>query len=85
MKPNSDFLVLAFLFSGFLGAIASPRSPLPAVPESAPLLYRADFDYIYWFTTNRADSLATDEGTLVASWSGYALERTAVQGVCIID
>src|SRR5438093_605373 len=81
MKTRSEIapgllgLVLAVQFLGDVTATAEPRSQVPPFPDFAPWLWRADFDAPYWPGTNRADVLTTDDGTLVSSWSGYALER----------
>jgi alpha-tubulin suppressor-like RCC1 family protein len=55
---------------------ASPRMPLPPAPELAKLLYHQNFDSAFYSSPDRPDSVTTDYGTLVSSWSGYALLRS---------
>ncbi len=57
---------------------ALPRSPLPPVPEVAPLYYEG-FDEAY-FSGDTNDVLSfPDFGVLEESWSGYALQRTGAE------
>src|SRR6266481_4227600 len=59
-----------------VAGLASPRIPLPSAPELAKLLYHLDFDSVFYSSPDRPDSVTTDYGTLVSSWSGYALLRS---------
>ncbi len=54
---------------------AEPRVPLPALPSMALGLYHNRFDEAYWFGKQRSETVQTEAGTLVESWSGYALQR----------
>ena len=38
-------------------------------------LYHNRFDEAYWFGKQRCETVQTEAGTLVESWSGYALQR----------
>jgi hypothetical protein len=64
-------LLLTHLFH----ASAAPRVPLPPLPELVPVLHRFRFDEPCLLSTNHLPSVATDYGTAVESFSGYALER----------
>ena len=55
---------------------AEPRVPLPALPSSAMGLYHNRFDEAYWQGKQRSETVQTEVGLLVQSWSGYALQRT---------
>ena len=70
------------IFGGILAALtlctsshAEPRVPLPTLPISAMETYHNRFDDAYWNGKQRAETVQTDEGTLVESFSGYALQR----------
>jgi len=74
-------LIRAFIVAGLLffasPMLAKPRQPCPPLPEVAPRLYRATFDEAYGaLGTNVTETVITDYGLLVSSWSGYALERS---------
>jgi len=56
-------------------ALAGPRPPLPPVPER-PALYYQGFDQSYSPTSFQAHISVAGLGTLVESWSGYALDRS---------
>lgn len=69
-----------FLLAGLLfcsgGALATPRPPLPALPHAATTLFHTRFDEAYWPGHERASLVTVEYGTLVESFSGYALQRT---------
>ena len=54
---------------------AEPRVPLPTLPISAMETYHNRFDDAYWNGKQRSETVLTEEGTLVESFSGYALQR----------
>src|SRR5258707_897354 len=57
-------------------AAALPGSPWPPLPSFTEVLLKLDFDDAYYQSTNYYDTVATDYGLLVSSWSGYALDRS---------
>jgi hypothetical protein len=59
-----------------LDARANPRDPWPPLPEFAHVLFHESFDEAYSFRMTNAQWVIPNYGTLVESWSGYALERT---------
>jgi len=69
--------VLIALISSAQVALAIPRAPLPPLPERVSPLNRVDFDGEYRFGWSNAEALTMDFGDLIASWSGYALQRTS--------
>lgn len=68
-------LVACFLFCP-ASLSARPRPPAPPLPEMAPILFHEAFDEYYnaGYTTNH-EIFVSGYGTLVQSWSGYALQR----------
>lgn len=70
------FLAAILLFCAGDG-LAWPRPPLPPLPELAgPVLFHAGFDEAYSPRRTNAEVVVPDDGTLVESWSGYALRRS---------
>jgi hypothetical protein len=61
------------------GSRARPRSPLPPIPEFAPLLFRESFDFAYSYRTTNAVVSVPNYGELIESWSGYALQRAGAR------
>ena len=53
---------------------ALPRSPIPPVPEEAPI-YHESFDADYFADGSSTDIAIPGFGLLDQSWSGYALSR----------
>ncbi len=78
MKIRKKGLVLAVLFAVqftvSLSIHASPRPPLPPIPEFASQLYHESFDASFFSGTTNTQ-IITDQFTYVESWSGYALQR----------
>ena len=71
-----DSLAQMVLLAGLFwaqGICAMPRSPLPPVPEQAPLYYEG-FDEEY-FAGQTDSEIDMDGFVLEESWSGYALQR----------
>ncbi|MCU0783246.1 MAG: thrombospondin type 3 repeat-containing protein [Verrucomicrobia bacterium] len=56
-------------------ALAAPREPWPPLPEFAPVLFHESFDGIYGYGMTNTAWVVADYGTLMESWSAYALER----------
>ena len=71
-------LALVFVAGSSLNALASPREPLPPLPEFAPVLFHESFDQRYACGVTNAGWVLPDYGTLVESWSGYALQRASL-------
>jgi len=75
--------IKTFIFQGAVLAVlsilpqthAEPRMPLPALPSAAMGLYHNRFDEVYWQGKQRSETVQTEAGLLVESWSGYALQR----------
>ena len=67
----TTLLLLTFTLTG----LATPRLPLPPIPEFASLLYHESFDAPYLSGITNAQ-VTTDKFTYSESWSGYALQRT---------
>jgi len=59
-----------------LTSIATPRPPLPSLPAAATTLFHTRFDEPYWLGHERTNVVTVEYGTLVESFSGYALQRT---------
>lgn len=68
------FALMAILFFHTENMSAMPRSPLPPVPELAPLLHET-FDEDYSFGVTDSELMVPPLGILDESWSGYALAR----------
>ena len=66
----TTFLLLTFTLTG----LASPRPPLPPIPEFASLLYHESFDALFSSGITNAQ-VTTDKFIYAESWSGYALQR----------
>ena len=79
MNFNKRFLgglvAIVLLLSSNTSIHAAPRTPLPALPSAALGLYHNRFDEVYWHGKERGETVQTEAGTLVESWSGYALQR----------
>ena len=80
--PFRQGLFVPVIFCGLLAAFtfqtsshAEPRVPLPTLPISAMETYHNRFDDAYWNGKQRTETVLTEEGTLVESFSGYALQR----------
>ena len=58
-----------------LPTFARPRDPWPPLPEFSQVLFHESFDELYSFRMTNALWTVPNYGTLVESWSGYALER----------
>lgn len=67
-------LIIGLLFCA-ANARARPRDPWPPLPEFAPVLYHESFDEIYTYRMTNAAWVIPNYGTLVESWSAYALQR----------
>lgn len=61
-----------------LSASARPRDPWPPLPEFSRVLLHESFDAMYARGVTNAQWVIPNYGTLVESWSGYALERLGV-------
>src|ERR1041385_9071667 len=57
-------------------AAALPGSPWPPLPSFTDVLFKIDFDDAYYNSNCCSETVATDYGLLVSSWSGYALNRS---------
>ncbi|MCU0783343.1 MAG: hypothetical protein MUF81_04695, partial [Verrucomicrobia bacterium] len=68
-------LVAVIFVLSSINASGRPREPWPPLPEFAPVLYHESFDEVYSYCTTNAYWVVPDYGTLIESWSGYALER----------
>lgn len=68
-------LIAAIFVLSCITAFARPREPWPPLPELAPVLYHESFDGIYSWRMTNASWEIPGYGTLVESWSGYALQR----------
>ncbi|MCL4790030.1 MAG: hypothetical protein KJ070_25150, partial [Verrucomicrobia bacterium] len=67
--------ITAVFFLCALPALSRPRDPWPPLPEFSPVLYHESFDGIYSYGMTNAEWVIPNYGTIVESWSGYALER----------
>ena len=74
----SRLLVSAHIVAGLLfcpsAGRALPRSPFPPVPE-AGVIFHEGFDGFHSIGSGDARAVIPGLGTLVESWSGYALQR----------
>jgi hypothetical protein len=89
MKFNSrfsgDIITLALLHFFIAVATAAPRAPLPPLPEFAPVSFSERFDGYYTNGMTVAEIVVSGSGTLVESWSGYALQRVGNVVPLVID
>ena len=69
----SAYIVAGLLFCPIAGR-ALPRSPFPPVPE-AGVIFHEGFDGFHSIGSGDARAVIPGLGTLVESWSGYALQR----------
>ncbi len=67
--------IFGLLFSFSLSTLGKPRSPLPPLPEMAPVLEHIDFNEPLWDGGGKAEFFTTAYGELWESWSGYSLVR----------
>ncbi len=77
-------ILLAGLTISNSTVIATPRPPQPALPAAAITLFQTQFDEAYWPGQERAATVTTEYGTLVESFSGYALQRTGKSVVAFV-
>jgi alpha-tubulin suppressor-like RCC1 family protein len=68
-------VILAGLVFCAGAARGAPRSPFPPFPESG-VIYHQSFDGFHSIASGDARVVVPGVGTLVESWSGYALERS---------
>jgi hypothetical protein len=81
------------LISTLLGSIlcltqignTAPRAPLPPLPEFAPVSFSERFDGYYTNGMTAPEIVVSGYGTLVESWSGYALARVGNVVPLVID
>jgi hypothetical protein len=67
-----------------VSAAATPREPGPPFPEFSPVLLHESFDALYSRGVTNAQWVIPGYGTLVESWSGYALERVGLVTPCVV-
>lgn len=80
-KRFTAILLVAAVVSGLMfcagGASARPRPPLPPYPEwVGPRLFHESFDWACSHGRTNAEVVIAGYGTLRASWSGMALQRS---------
>jgi len=74
LTTTARAVILTGFFLSAHRDFALPRSPIPPVPEEAPI-YHESFDADYFADDSSTDIAIPGFGLLDQSWSGYALSR----------